>query len=392
MEKEDVIEIVQINGELDVKGKSSRATRWSLVINGEEIDEERAFIPIPERGEKRNYTIIVRNDILAKQLLQYRLTIFPDNLAKVIFKQPIGEYDSFEPRFRAINFRDNGEVVFTFMSAISVYNWNRYYTINDYLEILRSIGPVRYPGFFVQYGEDLMDDLYERGAMEAYLRFPYNGIDKRGIEVMEELKEICYLIYHEAILSFSQKDKHSVEVVLDLPPNVKVACEQYLLYFVQFLKDLGIEASSELKHDAGQVLFSVTPTNKGEALDKIRTALEVYLRLPSGRLAVASNDPVEIQRLSANILHLQSQLMLAHAMIQHKDAAIQLQQATIQKQQRLLAENEITQSVVDITPKKAEDKEEFLGGALALTQIEKGGVRVNLAEIFRMLKRWFQED
>jgi hypothetical protein len=221
------------------------------------------------------------------------------------------------------------------------------------------------------------------------MRFPYRNADKRAIEIMEELKEICYLIYHENILSLSQKDKHSVEIVLDLPPDVRVACEQYLLYFVQFLKDLGVEAISELKHDAGQVLFSVTPADKDEALDKIRAALEVYLCLPSGKLAVASNDPVEIQRLSANVFHLQGQLMLAQATIQHKDAAIQLQQVTIQ--QLLLAENVITQSVVDITPKKVEDKEEFLGGAFALTQYEDKGVVINFAEIFRKLRGLFRK-
>jgi hypothetical protein len=160
---------------------------------------------------------------------------------------------------------------------------------------------------------------------------------------------------------------------------------------VQFLKDLGVEASSELKHEAGKVLFSVTPVNKDEALDKIRAALEVYLCLPSGKLAVSGNDPIEVQRLSANILHLQGQLMLAQAMIQHKDAAIQLQQATIHQQQHLLAANVITQSVIDITPKKVEDKEEFLGGALALTQIEKSGVIINLAEIYRRLRGLFKQ-
>ena len=206
-----------------------------------------------------------------------------------------------------------------------------------------------------------------------------------GLEVLVESHKLA--IKHLA----TPDENESVTITLDIPNELKVYCEQYLVYFVQFLRDLGVEASSELKHDAGQVLFSVTPANKDEALDKIRTALEVYLCLPSGKLAVAGNEPIEIQRLSANILHLQSQLMLAQATIQHKDAAIQLQQATIQHQKLLLAENVIIQSVVDITPQKAEDKEEFLGGAVALTQIEKSGVIINLAEIYRRLRDLFKK-
>ena len=167
---------------------------------------------------------------------------------------------------------------------------------------------------------------------------------------IDKLQSIYHACHQEAIKNLTSAPRISpIEVVLDLPAEVKVACKQYLLYFVQFLSDLGIEANSEIRDEAGQVLFAVMPKDKDEALDKIRGALEVYLCLPSGKLAASGNEPIEIQRLTANILHLQSQLMLAQATIQHKDAAIQFQQATIQRQQFLLAENVITQSVVDIT-------------------------------------------
>jgi len=41
---------------------------------------------------------------------------------------------------------------------------------------------------------------------------------------------------------------------------------------------------------------------------------------------------------------------------------------------------------------KSDDKEEFLGGAVALTKYQGKGVEINLAEIFRKLKRLFQKD
>ena len=82
--------------------------------------------------------------------------------------------------------------------------------------------------------------------------------------------------------------------------------------------------------------------------------------------------------------------MLRDAIIQAKDATIQLQQVTIHKQQLLLADNVITQSVVDITPRKTKDSEEFLDGAVALTKYEGKGFSVNLPEIYRRLRRLFQ--
>lgn len=161
-----------------------------------------------------------------------------------------------------------------------------------------------------------------------------------------------------------EQSRESVKVVFDLPEEVKTYCEQYLVYFVQFLKDLGVEATSELKHQAGKVLFSVIPTDKNEALDKIRAALEVYLVLPSGKLIQSGDDPIEINRLTANIHHLHGQLAIHKAVLQAKDATIQAQQISINN---LLSEN-----IVDITP-KPEDKEELLGGVVCTYKISGKG-------------------
>ncbi|MGC2237929.1 MAG: hypothetical protein WA584_17345 [Pyrinomonadaceae bacterium] len=65
---------------------------------------------------------------------------------------------------------------------------------------------------------------------------------------------------------------HSDEILasFNFPDEIKVPCKQYLEYFATFLKDLGLNATANLKEEAGKVLFSVTPTDDIEALDKIR--------------------------------------------------------------------------------------------------------------------------
>lgn len=67
--------------------------------------------------------------------------------------------------------------------------------------------------------------------------------------------------------------KNSVTTFFSFPPGVKTSCEQYLLYFVQFLEDMGIRADAEIKEDAQKVLFSVTPADGPSALEQIRQAL-----------------------------------------------------------------------------------------------------------------------
>lgn len=190
--------------------------------------------------------------------------------------------------------------------------------------------------------------------------------------------------YDEAVKILLEPRQESVQVLLDFPEELRVYCEQYLVYFVQFLKDLGVEATSELKHKAGKVLFSVTPEDKNEALDKIRVALETYLALPGSELTYSGENLIEVQRLTANIHHLQGQLAITQAVLQAKEATIQAQQISIN---RLLTEN-----VIDITPvKKDVDREEFLGGTVALTKFKKEGFEINLPEVFRKLKRLFQD-
>jgi hypothetical protein len=199
---------------------------------------------------------------------------------------------------------------------------------------------------------------------------------------------------HELTIQSLTANLRSDSVVMhfDFPEEVRVPCEQYLLYFVQFLKDIGVEATAELEHQAGQVLFAVTPTDKDEALDNIRAALDTYLQLAASPVNVASvlSTEIEVQRLSANIQHLQGQLTLAHAVLQAKDATIQLQQTTIAQQRQMLTGEIVLESMKDVTP-KPKDTEEVLGGLAEITKYEGKGFNLNLPEAFRRLRQLFIE-
>ena len=129
------------------------------------------------------------------------------------------------------------------------------------------------------------------------------------------------------------------------------------------MRDLGVDATSELKHQAGTVLFTVTPADSEEALGKIRTALEVYLSLPSSPIEnVAAGNEIEAQKLCANLHYLKSQLALSQAMIEAKNATIQAQQRTIEAQS-FMRSDLVIDSVIEIAPAASRDqKEQLLGG------------------------------
>src|SRR5262249_35460458 len=109
----------------------------------------------------------------------------------------------------------------------------------------------------------------------------------------------------EELLSATAR-KNAVTTFFKFPPEMKTACEQYLIYFVQFLEDLGLRADAEVKESAGRVLFSVIPRDGPAALENVREALEIYLRLPDapGFAREAGKHPdLAVQQLSANVLH-----------------------------------------------------------------------------------------
>lgn len=117
-----------------------------------------------------------------------------------------------------------------------------------------------------------------------------------GAEERKFLGPMCQLIQSTYDSLAAKAHGDALVAHFNFPEEKRVACEQYLLYFVQFLKDLGVEANAKLESEQGQVLFAVTPANGQEALDKIREALGIYLNLPfQPGLQTAGNTATEIE-------------------------------------------------------------------------------------------------
>ncbi|PQV62960.1 Response regulator receiver domain-containing protein [Abditibacterium utsteinense] len=173
----------------------------------------------------------------------------------------------------------------------------------------------------------------------------------------------------------------------NFPEEVRASCEQYLLYFVQFLKDVGLEANAQLEHESGEsgkVLFSVTPAGGKDALEKVRQALDIYLQLaqkPS--TATDFSASIEVQRLESQILFLQSQWRLGEAIIQAKDATIESKNNLINQ----LKTGTVFQHAQQDFPlrKDGSSKMELIGGILKLKTIETKFVDIDVAQLFNHL-------
>ncbi len=176
-------------------------------------------------------------------------------------------------------------------------------------------------------------------------------------------------------------NEEAVLTYFQFPDEVKTACKQYLVYFAQFMSDLGVIVDTELKEELNHTLFRVMPADKQESLDKIREALNVYLNAPADNnfhANASSQTDIAIRQWEANVFHLKSQLSLATSIIQAKEATIQMLELSNYQYKQLMESPSI---------KKEADKEELIKGVLSVNKFEGKGFTIDIAEIFRRLKR-----
>ena len=208
-------------------------------------------------------------------------------------------------------------------------------------------------------------------------------------------------------IKFLENHKPNILSVFNFPAEIKISCEQYLLYFAQFLQDLGINATSNLKEEAGKVLFSVTPTDDVEALDKIREALAVYLNLPASpivyddsfaamRLQQQIENLQHSQRMAVRELQFNEKLLIAQSdMIREKNITISQQQSVIEQQDKII-EKISSKSIMMDSAENKEELEEIYDGLEAGHSkwlYELTGIKANFIKmISTSVKNTFPKD
>lgn len=292
---------------------------------------------------------------------------------------------------------DNQSWKVVFLRGYQFDEWGRGYSFREYYEEFKKNSQENLARGITIEPEDKSKGGHELIGNGFYLQVTL-VIDQYSIaEYIERIEPIVDEFIAQVETSLDEKKfRNAIVTHFNFPKEVEIACEQYLLYFVEFLRDLGVDATADIQHEAGQVLFAVTPTGKEDAIEKIRSAFDVYLQLPANSITTVSEvseDRIAIQRLAANVHHLNGQLMLAQALMESKNATIQAQLTTIEYQQRMLDGNVIVDSRInDFKEEKKDDKEDLLDGTLAITKYQGKGFEINLPEIFRRLKKLFNEE
>lgn len=200
-------------------------------------------------------------------------------------------------------------------------------------------------------------------------------IQNTDIILKDEIKNLTMELqatFQEAVESFEYYNKDSIYFEFDIDKPMQVASKQYLMYFIQFLEDIGIEAESSMKDEPKKIMFEVIPKDKTVALDNIRKCLEIYLGLIDNKELELYQDysNVAVMQLKANINHLNNQIMLANTIIEQKQVTIDL-----------------LRSGKAIIPKEEKSEISLLNGAVKIKEFQWKGLIVNPAQVINLLKR-----
>ncbi len=279
-----------------------------------------------------------------------------------------------------------GQMMMTFQFKIDYANWARPWSIAEYGAAMEEVIKSR----------DLPLQYFET-QVHIYSPFIFLcSVRDQKSTLQEELDywfELLHSVKNEATASLaSSVDRDTLVTLFQFPESIQTACEQYLLYFVQFLRDLGIEAEADVRHEASKMLFSVTPEEGHEALDQIREALEVYLQIPGApdfEVDPSSMDEIAVRQLQANVHHLKGQLAIASATLEAKNATIEVLKLSNYRYRQLLADADQAKQIDIGTVQESPSSEDepILEGIVEITEYEGKGFTINLPEILRKLKR-----
>lgn len=285
-------------------------------------------------------------------------------MLKKYFPKSVTENDS---SYIGLYFEKNNKII-KFDYEYHLEYWKNLYSIKEMgiqlKEVCSKINNVKFEE------NDEEDKEYDSILNGFSLIFEIDDTSKSFSEEISAKLVKVKKIFEMAIDNLNKNsNKLNFEFVVD--DYIKVICEQYLLYFIQFLKDLGINAHSEITSEKFKIFFSVIPEDGSVAFEKIRDALDIYLELPKIQNDIVGKD-IAILQLQATVSHLNSQLALSKATLLAQEKTIQALELLSTKQ-------------LIISDKKNE--EDILGGLVKVTEYKKNGIKINLPEILRCLKR-----
>lgn len=225
---------------------------------------------------------------------------------------------------------------------------------------------------------EILDDS-DVGLIDIYFTFKHDGDETIGF-ALQEAKSYIESLQARAIKNISNKKPPEIIASFEFNPEIQGSCSRYLLYFVEFLRDMGIEANSELNKKGNEILFSIEPTDKEASLERIKDALAFYLAIPesNGHFLISnSTNPItefKIEKLNAEVQALKSSIKIYEALIHIQSKSNSLEIIQTHDNGGKSPANGL-KSVS--TPSSTDSKVEFFNGFIRLGKFQKFGIEID---------------
>lgn len=336
------------------------------------LENDAKLLVIPEQNDDKGLLKFYCEDIdfdLTKKIIEKRVEEIPSGL------QYFSEFESEEfPNVDWIDFRcDGNSVELTLHVTFNWENWDHPLTIQEFLEFYKD-----------EIGRLGLNSEITKDEGWASLNITLVVIQDEIIKSIEPFIVKAKNTYQSLLIKLiKNKSKDLFVKVFEFPREYESICSQYLIWFGEFLQNLGIDASVSTENNNGQTSLIVSPKDDIKLTDSIEKLFYQYISLPYSEYLPASDpkitaeDNFKIQMLTNQIENFKSQIQMKDAVIEMKELSIMnLKESYDKKSSELMLVKSMKNSK-DI---------EMLEGSFSLGEIKWGPFKLNPKKLIDKIK------
>ncbi len=184
--------------------------------------------------------------------------------------------------------------------------------------------------------------------------------------ILSYAKKISLAQKQAHVTLVNEEPKDALVKLFNFPKEYEAICVQYLVWFGEFLAELGIKAQVISEQNGASTKFIVAPEDAEETLAQVEKLFYTYLSLPYAEFLPASNSDSSNKAL---VLSLKAQVDHFKTQIEFKEAVIETKNATI-----CTLNTRYEQASKELLLLKAvkDDRLELFDGAFSLGPVEWG--------------------
>lgn len=336
------------------------------------LENDSEILTIPEQSYDKDllkfYCEDIDSDLTAK-IIGKKVDEIPSGL------QYFSEFESDEfPNENWIDFRCDGNSVELILHVTFNWeDWDQSITIQEFLECYKD--EIGRTGFNSEITKD-----------EGWASLNISLVVSQGeiIKQIEPLIIIAKETYQSLLIKFiKNKSKDLFVKVFEFPKEYESICSQYLIWFGEFLQNLGVDASVSTENNNGQTSIIVSPKDATELTGKIEMLFYQYISLPYSEYlpaldtSISTEDKFKVQMLTSQIENFKSQVQMKDAVIEMKDLSIMNLKESYDKKSSELMLIQRMKNSKDI---------EILDGSFSLGEIKWGALKFNPKKLLDKIK------